>query len=96
LKQIGTECAPTGVDGMVKAVPDGRWKLIRNPVFDRGKTGLYDLDTDPRELINLNREHPEIAFRLEQELREFTSGNSREGEVDKELRNKLRSLGYIE
>ena len=68
----------------------------RIPVFDREKIELYDLETDPGELINLNREHLEIAFRLEQELREFSSGNSREGEVDKELRNKLRSLGYIE
>jgi len=90
------KCGPTGVEGKLKAVFNGKWKFIRTPVFDREKIELYDLETDSGELINLNREHLEIAFRLEQELREFSSGNSREGEVDKELRNKLRSLGYIE
>lgn len=41
----------TGYRDGQRAILDGRWKLIRYPLVDR--TQLFDLQSDPRELVNL-------------------------------------------
>ena len=41
----------TGYRDCMRAIRDDRWKLIRYPLVDR--TQLFDLSSDPRELVNL-------------------------------------------
>lgn len=51
----------TGYRDCMRALHDGRWKLIRYPLVDR--TQLFDLSTDPHELVNL-AERPEHAAKV--------------------------------
>ena len=44
-----------------RALNDGRWKLLRYPLIDH--TQLFDLATDPDELVNL-AERPEHQARV--------------------------------
>ena len=46
-----------------RAVTDGRWKLIRYPLIDH--TQLFDLASDPDELLNL-AERPQQAERVQE------------------------------
>jgi arylsulfatase A-like enzyme len=56
----------------MRAISDGRWKLIRYPLVDR--TQLFDLSTDPHELVDLagRPEHAatvaKLMARLEREM----------------------------
>lgn len=52
----------------MRALHDGRWKLIRYPLVDR--TQLFDLEKDPRELTNLAElpAHAETLRRLQEKL----------------------------
>lgn len=59
---------------------------------------MFDLREDPRELRNLAAERPEETERLQARLRSHFGGTpARSGpvEIDPELRERLRSLGYI-
>lgn len=52
-----------GYRDCMRAVSDGRWKLIRYPLVDR--TQLFDLESDPHELANLAG-RPEQAAKQEE------------------------------
>lgn len=49
--------------GGKQAIRKDNWKLVRRQVFDSAKitTELYNLDTDPGEEHDVEKEHPEIA-----------------------------------
>ena len=62
---------------------------------------LYDLSSDPGEHLNLFQTHPETVKLLDDELRRRRPGVHREispeaaTEMDTELLERLRSLGYL-
>jgi arylsulfatase A-like enzyme len=51
----------TGYRDCMRSIRDDRWKLIRYPLVDR--TQLFDLSSDPRELVNL-ADKPEHAAKV--------------------------------
>jgi arylsulfatase A-like enzyme len=80
-----------------RSIHHGRWKLILTPYAD--KRELYDWHADPGETRNLIDQEPEIAERLERELREQGGGDasgfrSQDLTAEDEVRKKLKALGY--
>jgi choline-sulfatase len=76
----------------LRALRDGRWKLIAAP-----KPELYDLASDPGETTNLiDRQRPE-ARRLETALKavEATPAAASRAAADPDAAAKLRALGYL-
>jgi arylsulfatase A-like enzyme len=84
----------------------GDWKLdITLPREEGGaalERRLFDLDADPEESEDLLVRHPDIARRLEVAVRERVraerrlSLESQEDDIDPVMRERLRSLGYVE
>jgi len=76
---------------------DTRWKYIEN-----GNRELYDLNEDPGEIENLVEVSPAKAENMAKvvaEHREFVDANAGETEVvemDEEIKQRLRDLGYKE
>ncbi|MCM8791092.1 MAG: sulfatase-like hydrolase/transferase [Candidatus Omnitrophica bacterium] len=75
---------------------DGKWKYIRS-----SEPELYDIVNDPHELKNLAGERLDVAKKMAAELENFlkkTSSAKKEKkiEVDRQTREKLASLGYIQ
>lgn len=56
------------IGGKLRAVRDGRWKLIQTPAPGDDLVELYDLHTDPAETLNVATEHPETVRTLRNEL----------------------------
>jgi arylsulfatase A-like enzyme len=72
-----------------------RWKLIDDRI--RGKSQLYDLRSDPRELRDLADSEPQVVSELEERLARF--GGAAESLAPEPMteseRAKLRALGYV-
>jgi arylsulfatase A-like enzyme len=88
-----------GLEGKWRAVRNGDLKLIRIPTPSGPVWEMYDLKSDPMETSNLSGNHP-----MEEELREVLEAWIALGEnigqpaavKDKEMLDRLRSLGYID
>jgi arylsulfatase A-like enzyme len=52
------------------AIRTGRWKYLA-PGFWSTTPGLFDLDADPAENVDLRASHPDLALRLKQRLQEL-------------------------
>jgi len=92
------------------SVWEGRWKLIHIPspidrLWTKGSEyELYNLERDPGELRNLYETRPAVATRLRQKLEQWsapwieaaynTVGTSNV-QLDEEMRERLRALGYL-
>ena len=64
------------------AIRDGKWKLVL--ASGRNKQGLYNLETDLPEKVNLLAQHTEVAEQLEQKLsRLIIDGRSTPGSKQK-------------
>jgi len=74
-----------------------QWKYIHS-----SKPELYDIQKDPGELVNLATKRPDVAEKLDRELKDFLlkvgTADSKKGrmEVDDQTRQKLMSLGYLQ
>ena len=88
-----------------EAIAQGRWKYIRFEHVDREE--LYDLEADPSEQMNIAAREPERTetlealiseHRLESEQlkRRYGIGRRASAEERRQLREQLRSLGYIQ
>jgi len=73
------------------------WKFVKAP-----RPELYDLKNDPGEKVNLFDQKRELAKRLEARMRELQQKNSppKDGfsaqlNMDKDTKDRLRSLGYV-
>ena len=76
-----------------------RYKLVQRPLFEGGyRTQLYDLHVDPGETTDVLAQHVELGARLAALLEEWTAGIGpmRQRELDEELLEDLRALGYVE
>jgi arylsulfatase A-like enzyme len=81
--------------GKWQFVLDAPYKLVIAPYLKAG--GLYDLDADPGELVDLTRDHPDIVTRLWDELRRWRETTAAtELAVDRENLERLRALGYVD
>jgi len=96
-------CYPRGIEGKLRAVHDGRWKLIVTPTEVGRVRELYDLESDPDERIDQSRARPAIARELESAIDEFwatdadrTPRSRRVDPFDSDLQQQLRALGYTE
>ena len=79
----------------VRVWRQGRFKWIDSPAPE-----LYDMARDPRELADISSQEPGLAHDLSRDLGEFLDAYEQgEGvaalELDSEVREKLRSLGYL-
>ncbi|UCF68161.1 MAG: sulfatase [Acidobacteriota bacterium] len=91
-----------GLEGRWWAIRQGDWKLIRVP---RGEglapeEELYNLALDPKERDDRLAHEPQIAARLRRELDRQQASFGRveaadEAEVDEQLLDALRRLGYL-
>jgi arylsulfatase A-like enzyme len=74
------------------------WKYIESP--ELGLVELYDLESDPAELVNLSSERPEIRDSMSRLLREWVAGTETRAVAPEELTPEkleaLRALGYIQ
>jgi len=90
-------------DRYVKALWDDRWRFQSYHLTGRSWVELYDRRRDRAETKNVAAEHPEIVRRFEEEMaRRFppqhpitqhAKGKTRP--LPKEVRDRLRSLGYV-
>ena len=88
-------------EGRLYSIRTRRWKLIENtqpPSFE-----LYDLEADPRERANVVDRHRQEAQTLENRLRSWRQGlpslrssDSPPLEVNEEVKESLRALGYLD
>jgi arylsulfatase A-like enzyme/Tfp pilus assembly protein PilF len=80
----------------LRAVRDGRYKFIRAP-----RRELYDLQTDPRETVNIFEKNASTAAALERALDDLVARTARAAQaaaparVDPEAEERLRALGYV-
>jgi arylsulfatase A-like enzyme len=85
-----------------ESVLRGQWRFVREP--DTGKRWLYDRQTDPKELVDVAAEHPDVVERLEhalaqqarqdKRLRELIATKPGNVELDEATLRELRGLGY--
>jgi len=88
---------------LVSCVRTVRWKYIDSRGHNTYE--LYDLESDPRERVNLYTERPDLARSLAARLKSYDELVRRYCEeheapvpisVDEETRKRLRALGYVE
>ena len=68
----------------MEAITDGRWKYVN--ILD-GEPELYDLASDPYELVNVASENPAEAARMAELLSSMTEGQHTRGAVNRSLRS---------
>ena len=84
----------------IKTARTDSWKLIRYPGRTDEIFELYDLKNDPGETDNVADRYPEIRDRLRQDLeiweQGWATGIEPSRELDPEVEERLRALGYLE
>jgi len=86
---------------LLYSVRTHEWKLIETMFTD--KLELYNLKSDPRELVNLASKYPDLVDMYKNKLASWRSSrikleelNSQSVQYSKEALERLRSLGYID
>jgi arylsulfatase A-like enzyme len=72
------------------------WKYVR---MEDGEERLFDLSLDPSETTNVATEYPETLSRFRERIDEHAEWVGQESigaEMDEEVRQRLRDLGYQE
>lgn len=87
-------CFPAGVEGKARAYRGDRFKLIVSPRRSGRHYELYDLASDPGELENLADHHPSLVRKLESALDTHFKGRPIAEEIDLEMVEQLKALGY--
>jgi arylsulfatase A-like enzyme len=91
--------------GTMTSLRRGRWKLILNEVASqlcpKPRVELFDLEADPRELVNVADQHPEHVARLLAEVEAFIARrkespyHAESDTLDEAALAELRALGYL-
>jgi arylsulfatase A-like enzyme len=87
-----------GVRGKIRALREGKWKLIFTPTESEAILELYNLNTDPSETQNLVEKEPKRARKMAQNIQDWM----KKGEYHiipprtKKTRKHLLSLGYLQ
>ena len=77
----------------LRSIAEGVWKLIED---DRGRVELYDLQSDPSEVVNLAGQEAGRVDTMRAQLGPRPVEPSREPtELSEESLDRLRSLGYV-
>ncbi|HEX6851236.1 MAG TPA: sulfatase [Candidatus Polarisedimenticolaceae bacterium] len=88
-----------GIAGKRRWVRLGRFKLVHVPRMGApAERLLFDVESDPGETTDLAASHPEVVFDLARRLDAWLSEDTqqdRDYHISPELREALRSLGYI-
>lgn len=92
---IGNDCFPPGTAGKLRGFREGRWKLVLNPTREGHRVELFDLESDPDEILNVAAEHPAVVSDFGQRVQEASEGEF-QGLVDADLVERLRVLGYAD
>ena len=90
----------------VSGLRTGKWKLVYATYEKDGKqvriAELYNIEKDPFEIFNVMKENPETFGILMNEMsgmiRTYSAGDVPKDnslEMDRETREKLKSLGYL-
>jgi arylsulfatase A-like enzyme len=85
-------------DRLIYSARSRRWKLIRYPGIAQDYIELYDMREDPGERRNVAEIHPEIVTALQSHIDDWLDKGTRELrgiEVPEDMRQQLRSLGYL-
>ncbi|GMW00342.1 MAG: hypothetical protein AMXMBFR84_14800 [Candidatus Hydrogenedentota bacterium] len=94
----GAEAMMADAPPMWQGVIRSPWKLIRNE--DEDDTELYNLVDDPRELINIAEDHPEVVGELSELIAAWSEQTDRSSEESADLTKEdvqaLKSLGYVD
>lgn len=96
LTSLTMKCSPPGPQGKIRGVYDGRFKLIVTPLEERLRIELYDLEEDPDERVDLSEREPDRVRSLLAHLDRSEKSAAPSLDVDSELAEKLRSLGYLD
>jgi choline-sulfatase len=94
----GEKRAETWVIGEKFGVRDGRFKYVDGP--EEKTRELFDLEADPKELVNRLAEEPNATDALAARVEGWRGGRSGRGDeklaITPEERERLRALGYTE
>lgn len=89
-----------GVEGKIRSIRRGLYKLIVYPTREGADVELFDLEKDPGEMENLAEELPDVTRELITDLEAWFAGyreaDTSALELDPEDIESLRSLGYID
>ncbi len=82
----------------IHSARSSRWKLVWYPGVERDYFELYDLAADPGETANVADAHPRLRDAFAEALRSWLGEPGRRAapELDPDLREKLRQLGYAD
>lgn len=92
----------SGTEGYLRMARTREWKLIYTPRHLEHKFELYNLTDDPRERHDCFATQPETAQTLLQALRAWMEGkapetsSAEENELDAQVVERLKALGYID
>ena len=78
-------------------------KFVWQAILDRGENELYDLNTDPAELINLSSHRPDLIRSFKKELidilikvnKNIRTNTSKKTAFDETEKERLKTLGYL-
>ena len=83
----------------IQSIRSNRWKLIRYPGEADDYVELYDLESDPRELESVADGNPAIRDEYLEVLDDWAAEGASPAappELDPELREKFKALGYVD
>ena len=92
---IGNDCYPPGTSGKLRGIREGRWKFVVNPTREGYRLELFDLDSDPEEIMNVAPDHPSVVSDFGIRVQKASEGEL-QGLLDADLVERLRALGYAD
>ena len=97
LRRINPELNEDRLKPGYSTLTDGTWRLTLD---SQGNVLLHNIKEDPLQKNNVVLKYPEIAQKLEEEMKKIKNkikkGKSHPRKLDEETKKKLESLGYVQ